>query len=115
MSHTEKRRFARFPLEARVTFTLNDDQDMLYQGTSQNLCAGGVYITTNHLAKLGEQIKLIIASPENDDEPFILEGRIVRSKFDKTNTELFHVSIEFTEAHEDWVQDRIEETVFIPN
>lgn len=96
----EKRRFDRFPLEAKITFTLNDDEDTLYHGTSQNLSAGGIYITTNHLAKLGELIKLTLILDDQTSSPYIIEGKIVRSKFDKRNNELFHVSIEFAEPDE---------------
>lgn len=83
-SFEEKRRFERFPLQATITFTLSDDEDILYHGTSQNLSAGGIYITTNHLAKLGEAIKLRLTLDEQQNSFYILEGKIVRSKFDKT-------------------------------
>ncbi len=107
----EKRQFVRFEIEAKITFTLSDNDDVFYQGTSQNSCAGGIYITTNHLAKLGEQIKLILPSYDKKKSPSIVEGTVVRSKFDKKNAELFHVSIEFSAPHEQQLQTLSESVI----
>ena len=103
-TYKEKRAFVRVPIETLVTFTINDHNEIPYRGTSQNLCARGLYITTNYAAKLDDQIRVILNTNEKNVQPLIAEGKVVRCKFDKKNTDLFHVSIAFTELHETWVQ-----------
>lgn len=102
--YQEKRRFVRIPIETRISFTVNDNENIQHSGTSQNLSAGGIYITTTYALKLGNQIKIVLITSENDEQPLIAEGKVVRCKFDKKNSDLFHVSIEFTETHEYWIQ-----------
>lgn len=96
----EKRKFERFPVETQVSFTTNSNNTISYSGTSQNLCARGLYITTHYAAKLGEQIKLILSAGDSYEHSFTIEGKVVRCKFDKKDVDLFHVSIEFSDTHE---------------
>ncbi len=100
----ERRRCIRIPIETLITFTIEGHDNITHQGTSQNLCANGIYITTRYAAKLDEHIKLILNTYEENLQPLIAEGKVVRCKFDKKNTDLFHVSVEFSETHENWIQ-----------
>ncbi|NOQ82073.1 MAG: hypothetical protein GQ548_06085 [Methylophaga sp.] len=100
----EKRQFERFSVETPVSFTTNRNDTISYSGTSQNLCARGLYITTHYAAKLGEQIKLILSTGDTYEHSFTIEGKVVRCKFDKKEADLFHVSIEFSDTHETELQ-----------
>ena len=99
----EKRRCIRIPIETVITFLINDDATS-YQGTSQNLCTNGIYITTGYAAKLDDHIKITLNTNEENIQPLIAEGKVVRCKFDKKNADLFHMSVEFSETHENWIQ-----------
>jgi c-di-GMP-binding flagellar brake protein YcgR len=99
----ERRNCVRIPIETIITFIINDDVTP-YQGTSQNLCANGIYITTDYAAKLDDRIKVTLNTNEENIQPLLAEGKVVRCKFDKKNTDLFHMSVEFSETHENWIQ-----------
>jgi|GEM_PF-522573 len=94
--YQEKRRFTRIAIQAQISFTINDHDELSYKGIIQNLCACRVYIITNHPPKLGNHIKIILN--ENDGSSLIAEGNVVRCKFDKKDPNLFHVSAEFSET-----------------
>ena len=100
----EKRHCIRIPIETLITFIINGNNDHSYQGTSQNLCTNGIYITTDYAAKLDDQIEITLITTEENLAPLIAEGKVVRCKFDKKNADLFHISVEFSETHENWIQ-----------
>ena len=107
MSNTdfkEKRNRGRHSLETPITFTMDDNDDLPCNGTSQNLSASGIYITTDHAPKLDTEIRIVLSSSNQHNPPMIIEGRVVRCKFDKKDPDLFHVSIEFAEIHDACVQ-----------
>jgi len=107
MSNTdfkEKRNHHRHTVETPVTFTMDHDDDRPCNGTSQNLSASGIYITTDHAPKLDTEIRILLNTSNQHTPPMIIEGRVVRCKFDKKDPDLFHVSIEFAEIHEACVQ-----------
>tara|TARA_R110002049_G_scaffold273930_2_gene451858 strand:- start:459 stop:818 length:360 start_codon:yes stop_codon:yes gene_type:complete len=92
----EKRQFTRTTIETQISFTINEHDEVSYYGTSQNLCASGVYLTTNHSPKLGNHIKITFI--KNNGVNLITEGKVVRCKFDKKDPNLFHVSVELSET-----------------
>ncbi len=100
----ERRRCVRIPIETLITFTIDGNNNLTYQGTSQNLCSNGIYITTNYAAKLDDHIKIVLDAYEENIEPLVAEGKVVRCRFDKKNADLFHMSVEFSETHENWIQ-----------
>ena len=92
--HNERRACPRQPHNQAIRYILNQDPTIHYHGTSQNISCSGMTITTNHLIKLATPITLRLSVPES--EAFItVEGHVVRSQFDKSRAELFHVSIAF--------------------
>ncbi|MFT7414163.1 MAG: c-di-GMP-binding flagellar brake protein YcgR [Methylophagaceae bacterium] len=95
-NYPEKRQFTRITIETQVSFATNDNGEDSYNGTSQNLSAGGIYLTTDHSLKLANHIKIVFN--ENDSSNLVAEGHIVRCKFDKKDPNLFHVSVEFSET-----------------
>ena len=100
----ERRQCIRIPIDTEITFTINSDNSHIYQGTSQNLCTNGIYLTTDYMAKLDDRIELTLITHEEDLAPLIAKGKVIRCKFDKKRAELFHISVEFDETHENWIQ-----------
>lgn len=111
---TERRRFARVAIETQISFTTANQQDNRpHTGTTQNLSAGGIYITTEHQAKLGEHIRIVIN--QSIGTHLIAEGIVVRCKFDKKTSNLFHISIEFSETQEYLMQSITNNEVMVAN
>jgi len=100
----EKREQARHSVDSPITYTMDRNDDNPCNGTSQNLSASGIYITTDHAPKLDTEIRIVLNASGKQTPPMIIEGRVVRCKFDKKDPDLFHVSIEFAEIHEACVQ-----------
>jgi len=90
----DRRAFPRHPHNQVIRYILNQDPDIHYHGTSQNISCSGMTITTNHLIKLATPITLLLSVPESETL-ITVEGHVVRSQFDKSRAELFHVSIAF--------------------
>ncbi|RKZ87639.1 MAG: hypothetical protein DRQ39_03875 [Gammaproteobacteria bacterium] len=100
----EKRAFIRRSIETPVTYTINDNDDNPHHGTSQNLSVKGLYMTTDFGPKLGDKIEVVLEPIAVNLLPLVAAGKVVRCRFDKKDADLFHVSIEFSEAHESWQQ-----------
>jgi hypothetical protein len=94
--YEEKRRYTRIAIETQISFTIDDHDEVSYYGISQNLCACGIYLTTNHAPRLGNHLKIVFNN--NDGASVIAEGKVVRCKFDKKDPNLFHVSVELSET-----------------
>ena len=94
--YEEKRKFTRVAIETQISFTIDDHDEVSYDGISQNQCARGIYLTTNHAPKLGNHIKIVFN--KNDGASVFAEGKVVRCKFDKKDPNLFHVSVELSET-----------------
>ena len=93
--YEEKRQFPRIAIETQISFTIDDQDQVSYHGISQNICAYGIYLTTDHAPKLGNHIKIIFN--KNHGANLIVKGKVVRCKFDKKDPNLFHVSVELSE------------------
>jgi len=100
----ERRGRRRYSTEIPIIYTMDDNDDKPCNGLSQNLSANGIYITTDHAPKLDTEIRIVLNASGQHAQPMIIEGRVVRCKFDKKDPTLFHVSIEFAEIHEACVQ-----------
>lgn len=99
----ERRRFVRITLETQISFIIASHQNISpHTGITQNISAGGIYITTNYRVKLGDQIQ--IAFDQNMGTQLTTNGTVVRCKFDKKASHLFHVSIKFCETQEHLIQ-----------
>lgn len=94
--YQEKRQFPRIAIETQISFTIDDQDQVFYYGISQNICAYGIYLTTNHAPRLGNHIKIVF--DDNDGASLIAVGKVVRCKFDKKDPNLFHVSVELSET-----------------
>jgi hypothetical protein len=94
--YEEKRQFTRVAIETQISFTIDDHDEVSYYGISQNQCARGIYRTTTHAPRLGNQIKVVFN--DKDGTSLIPVGKVVRCKFDKKDPNLFHVSVELSET-----------------
>lgn len=99
-NYTEKRSHARALIKTPVFYTMDHNDDEPCCGTSQNLSASGIYITTDHAPKLDTDVRIVLSSNDKHSPPMVIEGKVVRCKFDKKDPDLFHVSIKFAETHE---------------
>jgi c-di-GMP-binding flagellar brake protein YcgR len=113
--YQEKRRSKRITIKTRVSFSVYDDDydDTTYFGITQNLCAYGIYITTDHALKLGNNLKIVLS--ESLGSLFVAEGTVVRCRFDKKDPNLFHVSVQFSDIQQRWVQAITEGTALLTN
>ena len=92
----EKRDFVRMRLDTLVTFTIKGESNQEYHGTSQNLSATGLYMTTQQAPEVGTVIQLVMNSSNQLFPPFVAEGQVVRCIVDDKDAALFHVSIELS-------------------
>jgi len=97
--YDEKRGFVRMTVDTLVTFNLKGKGDTAYHGTSQNLSATGLSMTTETGMTIGDDVELIMNSSDNKFPPFVAEGTVVRSIADETNADLYLVSISLTKTH----------------
>ena len=96
--HEEKRQFVRIRIETLVHFTIVGQSEPVYFGTSQNLSANGLYMTTEQKLKTGEEIEIVMNSEGQTIPPFVAHGLIKRCEADTENPKLYHVSVELTET-----------------
>jgi hypothetical protein len=97
--YDEKRGFVRMPVDTIVTFTIKGKGDEKYHGTSQNLSASGLYMTTADPVELGDEIELIMNSSDQRYPPFVAEGEVIRCTIDELDKHLYHVSVSLTKTH----------------
>ena len=98
-SYEEKRDFIRMRIETQVSYTLNGNPDSVYQGTSLDLSATGMYMVTDHKPKLGDQIDIIMSPSSDRLPPFMAEGKVVRCEVNKEQPTFFDVSVELTKTN----------------
>jgi hypothetical protein len=92
----EKRDFVRMRLDTLVTFTIKGESSQEYHGTSHNLSATGLYMTTQQAPAIGTEIELVINSSNQLLPPFAAEGQVVRCIVDDKEANLFHVSLKLS-------------------
>jgi uncharacterized protein (TIGR02266 family) len=71
-SHQNVRASERFDLEVKVD--LESDHNF-YTGLTQNISAGGLFIATHHLRRIGDQITLKFTLP-GSDKPIAVETEV---------------------------------------
>ena len=71
-SHQNVRASERFDLEVKVD--LESDHNF-YTGLTQNISAGGLFIATHHLRRIGDRITLKFALP-GSDQPLAVETEV---------------------------------------
>ncbi|PHS68192.1 MAG: hypothetical protein COB23_09450 [Methylophaga sp.] len=98
-NYDEKRDFVRMSIETRVSYTIEGSGDNTHHGSSQNLSAKGLYMTTDFAPILGDIIDIVMNPSGDRLPPFVAEGKVVRCKPDKNDSTLFHVSIQFIQTN----------------
>ena len=99
-SYEEKRGFVRMRIDTLVSYTIKGKTNQARQGTSQNLSATGLYMTTEDALDMGDEVELIINPSNQLLPPFVAEGKVVRCIADKKEMN-FHVSIELSDIQQD--------------
>ena len=95
-NYEEKRSFVRMRLDTIVTFTIKGKGDQAYHGSSQDLSATGLYMTTEEPLEVGDEVELIMNANSQQLPPFVAEGKVVRCIADDTEAALFHISIKLS-------------------
>ena len=81
----ELRASDRTPLEIKVDFQVND---MTYAGVTRNISAGGVFVATDNLPRVGERINLRFALPGTGRQLAVqTEVRWIRAKKSPTDAD----------------------------
>lgn len=96
--YEEKRGFVRVRIDTLFTFTIRGKDDKAYHGTSQNLSATGLYMTTDEAVELGSEVALVMNPGNEKLPPFVAEGAVVRCIAYDTDSNLYHVSISLSET-----------------
>jgi len=92
---TERRRFARIPVELRLKFKSVEQIGNILDGHSADLSLGGIFIRTSHIKPLGT--KVMIELP-GEDEVFHIKGTVRSIRYDRG--EPIGVGIEFENMDE---------------
>lgn len=95
-NYEEKRSFVRMRIDTMVAFTIKGKSDQTYHGTSQNLSASGLYMTTEKSLEVGDEVELIMNSNSQRLPPFVAEGKVVRCITDDAEAALYNVSIKLS-------------------
>jgi Tfp pilus assembly protein PilZ len=91
-SKSEKRKNPRRSTHINITYS--SDQRRIFEDFVRNISAGGLFIETNLLSELGQELRMTFSHPDTGD-PIKVLGKIVRSdssgigvKFDRLLTDL---------------------------
>lgn len=93
-TYDEKRDFSRMRIETQVTYTVKGADDTPHQGTSNDLSATGLAMTTNYKLVVGDEIEIVMNAADERLPPFIADGHVLRVVSDDENA--FDVSISLT-------------------
>jgi Tfp pilus assembly protein PilZ len=74
-SKNEKRKYARKTTLMDITYS--SDKRRVFEDFVQNISAGGLYIETNLVSELGQQLNMTFSHPESG-HPIKVSGKIVR-------------------------------------
>jgi len=97
-NYDEKRDFVRMNIDTQITYTVKNSDGQSHQGSSGDLSATGLYMTTDFALSEGDAIDIIM-SPNGDRlPPFTAEGQVIRITRDDDNDDLFHVSVTLTKT-----------------
>ena len=92
----EKRKFMRMSVETAIKFTLINDPNNFYFGTSHDFSATGLYFTSNFSPNIGDEIEFTISPNSQKLMPFVAEATVLSCVVDKSNCNLFHVRVEIS-------------------
>ena len=77
-TYDEKRDFARMSIETQVTYTVKNSDSTPHHGTSTDLSATGLAMTTDHKLAVGDKIEIVMNSADDRLPPFVAEGTVLR-------------------------------------
>ena len=97
-NYEEKRDFVRMRIETQVTYTVKGNSTVTHHGDSQDLSATGLYMTTDYALTVGNLIDIVMNPNGERLPPFATQGKVIRSITDENDANLFHVSVELSQA-----------------
>ncbi|MGB5992784.1 MAG: PilZ domain-containing protein [Desulfobacterales bacterium] len=74
-SKNEKRKYPRRSTLMDITYS--SDQRRIFEDFVQNVSAGGLYIETNLISKLGQKLTMTFSHPDSGD-PIKVLGKVIR-------------------------------------
>lgn len=77
-TYDEKRNFARMSIETQVTYTVKNADGTTHHGTSNDLSATGLAMTTDHELVVGDEIEIVMNAADERLPPFVAEGTVLR-------------------------------------
>lgn len=93
-TYEEQRDFARMSIETQVTYTVKNTDGQSYSGTSNDLSATGLAMTTGYKLAVGDKIDIVMNASGDRLPPFVAEGKVIR--VETNNNKAFNVSISLT-------------------
>lgn len=93
-TYDEKRDFARMDIDTQVSYTVKGSTDTPHLGTSHDLSATGLAMTTDYKLTVGDEIELVMNAADKRLPPFIADGHVLRVVSNDDNA--FDVSISLT-------------------
>jgi c-di-GMP-binding flagellar brake protein YcgR len=93
-TYDEKRNFARMSIDTQVAYTVKNSSDTIYHGTSHDLSATGLAMTTDYELAVGDEIEIVMNAADERLPPFIADGNVLRVVSNDNKT--FDVSISLT-------------------
>ncbi len=93
-SYDEKRDFARMSIDTQVAYTVKSSSDTTHHGTSHDLSATGLAMTTDYKLAVGDEIEVVMNATDERLPPFIADGKVLRVANNDNKT--FDISISLT-------------------
>ncbi len=93
-TYDEKRDFARMSIDTQVNYTVKGSAKTTHHGTSHDLSATGLAMTTDYELAVGDEIEIVMNAADDRLPPFIADGMVLRVIPNDKKT--FDVSISLT-------------------
>ncbi len=93
-TYDEKRYFARMSIDTQVTYTVKSSSNTTHHGTSHDLSATGLSMTTDYELTVGDEIEIVMNAADERLPPFVADGNVLRVV--SNDNKSFDVSISLT-------------------
>lgn len=95
-ANEEKREFMRMSVETPIKFTVLNNPDKFYSGSSHDFSATGLYFTSTFSPEIDDEIEFIMTPSNKKLPPFIAKATVLSCTSDKGNRKLFHVRVKMS-------------------
>lgn len=94
--YEEKRSFTRMRVETTVSFNVNKNSDITYQGLSRDLSATGLLMQSDFAPPVGAQLHLEMHTENDRLPPFVAQGEVLRVEQDPADAGKHLISVALT-------------------